>query len=701
MTTLNGANGTSSSPALKVVIVGAGIGGLSAAIALRKEGHDVHIVEQSAFAHEAGAAIHLAPNANGVLRRLGIFAESFGANTMDKLVEYTFSGEQQRSLDLSESNKQWQHPWHLAHRIDLHNALKAAATNSIGNGSARLQTSSVVTGVDPASGTVTLKDGTHIQGDLIVGADGVHSITRKAVPGGNIRPFGAGKSAFRFLVPRKLAENDAVTQKFVQNDGELVIWYANDRRIVMYPTSNNTYLNFVCIHPDEETEEQSGENWDQAGDLNLLLKVYSNFDPAVLRLLSKAESGSIKIWKLLDMDIIPNLASERLALLGDAAHPFLPHQGQGAGVAIEDAAALAVVLPLGTRPDEVGERLKLYQDIRMERANRIQEHSRLAGRDRSEQVKIDMYGFTNFNFGHDEYDNATQRFREWQWKRMPKSYWRMPIAFGPMPGPRQTHQGIPRDGTQSTFTTASIKFKTSRTVLQNLFPPGRRGWRFKHPGTIAYASFSQTTLNGMHWLGGSGYHHIGLYIHGVEYEKKDGSVVSGSYLPILFESLTDPIVSGREELGMPKLYTSVDIYRRSKSYRVRTGWQGALWGEFHLDNLAEVDPSTDQGAISGEADDGILAYKYIPKSGSQNKGIAAEEHVVWDEFKAATTTPRPRKIYKAGKAKFQIDALNWEELPTLHHIISRLAELPVYEIMGGKVVEGTGVPDVSTAGPIE
>ena len=75
---------------------------------------------------------------------------------------------------------------------------------------------------------------------------------------------------------------------------------------------------------------------------------------------------------------------------------------------------------------------------------------------------------------------------------------------------------------------ASIKFKTSRTLLQNLFPPNSTSYRFKSPGTVAYASFSQTTLNKMDWLGGSGYKHIGLYIHGVEYVKKNGDIISGT-----------------------------------------------------------------------------------------------------------------------------------------------------------------------------
>lgn len=312
-----------------------------------------------------------------------------------------------------------------------------------------------------------------------------------------------------------------------------------------------------------------------------------------------------------------------------------------------------------------------------------------------------MYSFTNFNFGHDEWDNSTQRLREWTWNQIPNPYWRMPIAFGPMPGPRQTHLGVSRDGTKSKFTTASIKFKTSRTVLQNLFPPGRKGWRFTSPDTIAYASFSQTTLNNMEWLGGSGYKHIGLYIHGVEYVKDDGSVIKGTYLPILFESLTDPIVSGREELGMPKLYTSVDVYRRSSSYRIRTGWEGALWGNFLLEDLVEVDPSTTTGALSGEADAGILAYKYLPKSGRANKNIPAEEYAIFDPFSKAVPTPRPQRVYTTNKASIQIDALEWQQLPTLYHVISRLAEVPVFEIVGAKLVEGKGVPDVSGAAPIE
>jgi hypothetical protein len=307
--------------------------------------------------------------------------------------------------------------------------------------------------------------------------------------------------------------------------------------------------------------------------------------------------------------------------------------------------------------------------------------------------------YTNYNFGHDEWDNSTNAFRKWDWARKPNLYWRMPVSFGPFPGPRQTFQGAPRTATHSTFTTASIKFKTSRTLLENLFPSA--SFRFKSPGTIAHASFSQTTLNKMEWLGGTGYRHLGLYIHGVEYTKKDGTVLDGTYLPLLFESLTDPIVSGREELGMPKIYCSIDLWRREHSYRVQAGWQGVNFGTLQLEGLREVDPAEDKGTIGGEDDQGIFAYKYIPAVGERGKADAEYATFVPHAEEAKVVPSTVKRVYKAERASFKFEGLDWDALPTLHHVVSRLEELPVYEVVSAKVVEGVGVPDVSSARRIE
>ncbi|EWY94922.1 salicylate hydroxylase [Fusarium oxysporum NRRL 32931] len=695
----NGHTAAAKSDGLNIVVIGAGIGGLTAAIFLRRQGHRVTLLEQSRFANEVGAAMHLAPNANGILRRLGIFAETIGANVFERIKEFNAANEVMRDAELTEANKIWQHPWHLVHRVRLHQELKRLATSPEGPGiPAVLRTSSRVVDVDTETATVFLQDGGKVQGDLVIGADGVHSRSRQKIVGKDWQAYSSGKSAFRFLVPRQDALDDPETAHFAQHNGQLIIWYAADRRIVMYPCDDNKMFNFVCIHPREESDPGSKENWNNETSMSVLLNVYKDFDPALLKLLSKASPESLKAWELLDMDVLPTWTDKRLTLLGDAAHPFLPHQGQGAGVAIEDAASLAVVLPLGTSPEEVPERLRLYQDFRYDRANRIQEFSRQAGKDKPDK-DFDMMAYSNFNFGHDEWDHSTNRYRNWDWARKPHLYWRMPISFGPFPGPRQTFSGEARNATDSTFTTASIKFKTSRTLLQNLFPSP--SFRFKSPGTVAYASFSQTTLNKMEWLGGSGYRHIGLYIHGVQYVQKDGTVRDGTFLPILWENLTDPIVSGREELGMPKLYCSIDVWRRTNSYRIQTGWQGVNFGSFTLEGLHETDSGSSKGTIGGEDDEGIFAYKYIPKVGDRGKADVEHATFVPHSEESKVVPSQVLRVFTADKASFEFDPHDWEALPTLHHVVSRLAEVPVYEILGGKVVEGVGVPDVSSARRID
>ncbi|KAM0327038.1 hypothetical protein ACHAQA_006161 [Verticillium albo-atrum] len=525
-------------------------------------------------------------------------------------------------------------------------------------------------------------------------------MARASLPGIGVKARPSGKSAFRFLVQRRAALEDPVTAPFSKENGELAIWFDKDRRVVMYPCDSNQLLNFVCIHPREETVG-SGEvqGWNTETDRTKLHEVYKNFGSPVLALLDKAKDQSLKAWELLDMDVLPTWVEGRLALLGDAAHPFLPHQGQGGACAIEDAAALTVVLQRGVTIEDVPERLRLYQEIRKERADKLQEYSRIAGQDLNGKASFDMMEFQQYNFGHDEWDNSTNLFRRWQWARNPNLYWRMPVSFGPFPGPRQTVEGRPRVATHSTFTTASVKFKTSRTLLQNLFPSV--SFHFKSPGTVAYASFSQTTLNKMEWLGGSGYRHLGLYIHGVQYITKSGEMLDGTYLPLLFENLTDPIVSGREELGMPKLYCTIDLWRRATSYRIQAGWQGVSFGSIALEGLREVDAGASKGTIGGEDDQGIFAYKYIPRVGERGKADVEHATFVSHAGEAKVVPSKVIRVFEAATASIQFQALDWEALPTLHHVVSRLAEIPVYEVVSAKVVEGEGVPDVSSARRID
>lgn len=583
----------------------------------------------------------------------------------------------------------------------MHDHLKRLATSTAGEGTpANLHTASKVVEVDPDTGTITLENGTTDTADVVVGADGIYSLTRKYIKDAKLDS--SGKAAFRFLIPRVIAEADPDTKSLVERKDTLAMWYLDDRRIVMYPCNHNEMLNFVCIHPDTESHAEQSDEWNKQGCIGQVLKVYQDFHPALKALISKVETSTLKVWQLLDMETLPTWTKGKLVLLGDAAHPFTPHQGQGAAQAIEDAAALSVVLPRGTAPGAIPERLELYEKIRFERAHKIQDFSRQAGRDwKDGKPAISMMQFTNYNFGHDEIDHASNIFKRWKWAKKPDVYWRMPIAFGPFPGPRQDAAGRRRlaDGPSRQFTTASIKFKTSRTFLESILPASQ--FSFKAHDTVATASFSITRLSKMAWLGGEGYTHFGLYVHGVQYTKKDGSSILGTYLPVLFESLTDPIVSGREELGMPKLFCDIEMQNLTNSCRVTASWRGATFAEFALPDLKEDDAQTEHGTIGGEADYGILTYRYIPAVGEPGKADAEYACVVPHEEESKVQKSTVKAVARSNKATIKIDALDWDALPTLHHVTAVLAEIPIYEVVSAKVVEGVGVPDVISCKRIE
>ncbi|KAK5663371.1 hypothetical protein OQA88_3799 [Cercophora sp. LCS_1] len=377
---------------LNIVIVGAGIGGLAAALGLRRNGHTVLIYEQSRLAGESGAAVHLAPNANGILRRWGIFAESFGANPMDHLVEHMKDGQVRKHIDLRIPNKRWQHPWHLVHRASLYEELKRLATSEEGIGMpVTLRTGRKVTELDPNQGMLRLDNGETVFADLIVGADGIYSMTRKYIKDNKL--LSSGKAAFRFLVPRKVAEADPITAPLVHQKNTLLMWYGSDRRIVVYPCNDNRLLNFVCIHPETGSHATPSDEWNKQATVSQVLNVYADFDPRIRTLISKVDPSTLRVWQLLDMDQLPTFFTSKLVLLGDAAHPFTPHQGQGAAQAIEDAAALSVILSPSATVSSLPSLLPIYNQSRYARSHTIQEYSRLAGKDWvNDQPPVDTKG---------------------------------------------------------------------------------------------------------------------------------------------------------------------------------------------------------------------------------------------------------------------------------------------------------------------
>ncbi|KAK5130000.1 hypothetical protein LTR08_002555 [Meristemomyces frigidus] len=721
---MNDDDAHSTSRPLHILIVGAGIGGLSAAIALRQQGHDVEIYEQSKLSQETGAAIHLASNANGLLRRLGLRVEDIGAVECTHVTEYLpYNGELKYQIDVKTiGDKLWAHPWHLVHRAHLHTALREMATGPDGKGNpAKLHLGSRVKLADQENASITLEDGTRVQGDLLVGADGVHSRTRVSIPGGDKKPFDSGKSAFRFLIPTEALASDTRTAAAVAKPGSLTMWIAEDRRVVMYPCLNNTLMNFICIHPSKESETDiTGGGWQETGSKDRMLDIFKDFHPSVKAIIEKAEEP--KLWKLLDMEPMPTFISGRLALIGDAAHPFLPHQGQGGGQAIEDAVSLAALLPLGTSPDDIPDRIKIYEECRFERSHKIQEFTRTAGKDATELAKegkkLDMMEYQLYNFNHDAWDyskNALQKSLEAQ---DPKTRFRSPLSFGPSPGPRRplgldpSHPTIQalRKSKPETSTNYSVRFKSSRTYLQNLLPPG---FAFTSPGTLAFASIMCTTLDGMTWLGGGGYSYCGLYIHGVNYTKRDGSKIYGTFLSVLFENLADPIITGRAELGMPKLFADIDVQHHGEGgdCSISLSWRGELFGKVEISKLEKEEraavnsvghsepPQGGPGPPPSPPEQGLFCYRYVPAVGEPGKVDA--EYAVFLPKAEPQPSADPSETLATKVASVKFEAGDWQSLPTLHNIVKGLAEVPIYGIEEARFTKGLGVEDLTAAKRVE
>lgn len=310
--------------------------------------------------------------------------------------------------------------------------------------------------------------------------------------------------------------------------------------------------------------------------------------------------------------------------------------------------------------------------------------------------------FVAYNYGHDEWHTSTHALKKHLWSRTP-TILRQPLSFGPHVSPRQNHLGRPFASQHTKFTTHSVRFQTSATYLRTLFPTP--SFRFSSPGTVAEASFQCTQLSGLDWLGGRGYNYFGLWIHGVEYVKEDGSVVSGSFLPILLENLADPIITGREELGMPKAFCDIDVEEKSDETTVSCSWRGTKFATMTLEGFRESSHKNGTGgdetsqAPSGPPDNGLFVYRYIPAVGQP--GVADAEYPVFIDKHLANTERVVEKAQRASAGRVEVQAGDWDSLPTLHHISAGLAEVPIYAVLEGKTEEGSGVEDLSQARRLE
>lgn len=576
-----------------------------------------------------------------------------------------------------------------------------------------IHTSSRIVSVDPQRAEILFEQSNVVRGDVLIGADGVRSICRKAVAGPEFDSFPYGKSAFRFMVPRAKVLEDPETRELGEVSGSLDMFFSPQNKVIMYPCVDDTLLNIVCIHPSQ-LSEASAETYNQSVSRDKVLEVFHEFDRRILKIFEKCDSDTLKVWPLLDAPNLPKFVNDHLALIGDAAHPFTPFIGQGGAMAIEDAAAITVMLSKGVKVTEVPERLKLYDQARLKRATLIQGYSRIAGGDGvkpGEEKAAKMRGewtrqivmtlsidpcsgreHSLYALGHDETHASQQLLRQFMWRKATGARWRQPVAFGPFP--RGTHSGA---GSGSRTTTVSIKFKTSGTLLRNLLP--NTSYSFSENDTVALASFSIRSCQNVELLGGHRFHQVSFKVHGVQYKESDGSFVQGQYLPVSFEDSADAISFGREHFGYPSVFSDIDLDWVSTDYiHVNVSWKGVKWASFWIKDLKEQ-PSPNGTSKAGPAvEEGIFVHRYVPTATDDcSTGHVDAEYDIFlsnpsssseaDENNHShingntTDTTHERSYRSSSNAGFEIMAPEKSKLPTLHHIVDRLRELPVFDIV--------------------
>ena len=342
---------------LNVAIVGAGIGGLSAALALSARGMNVTVFEEAESPREAGAGISIPPNAVILLKRTGLCEEIEKITTRSRgLTLRTSRGEPVPRPPGSLGAQSYQ-----IHRVELLDLLLGVV-----KGPVRFGHRCVAVNETKIGARLTFANGAVCDADVVIGADGIHSIVRREI-GLTASPTSEGIVAYRgFVQAQKLS--------CAANLRGLNMWMGDGRSFICFPVSQGRLINIVAFVPSTLDME---ETWFAPGDVETLSGEYGDWDAPVRDIIAALDHTFR--WGIYDRPPLPYWSKGCVTLLGDAAHPMVPHFGQGAGQAIEDGFALAVLLEHARR-DEVPARLQAYQNLRLGRTSGVQAASRLAGR---------------------------------------------------------------------------------------------------------------------------------------------------------------------------------------------------------------------------------------------------------------------------------------------------------------------------------
>jgi salicylate hydroxylase len=344
----------------KVAIIGGGIGGLFAANALIAQGLEVSVYEQAPAIGEIGAGVFLTPNSVRHLQRLGLgpAVEKWGARVGHDSRYFRHDGVPIAPVQVTDSSG-WNATFGM-HRADLVDMLANALPVGI------VQAGHRCSGFeqDGTKARISFANGNSAQTDIVIAADGIHSELRRFVFASS-QPTFSGSVAYRGLVPHERVPDWPIDR--------WQMWLGQGRHFLAFPVRAGQLINYVGFVP---TDEEMKESWSAPGDPGILRREFAGWDPRIDRLLRNVQSTFR--WALYDREPLPLWTNDRLSLLGDAAHPMLPHLGQGANQSIEDGMALATILARADR-NTAPTALLAYERLRRERVAQVQRGARESG----------------------------------------------------------------------------------------------------------------------------------------------------------------------------------------------------------------------------------------------------------------------------------------------------------------------------------
>jgi len=357
-------------------MAGAGVGGLTAAVALARRGWRVTLLERRDGQEDIGAGLQLAPNASAILRDLGLLPALLESGLAPDAVRIRRArdGAELARLPLTDAEARWGAPYLAVHRADLIAALRGAA---LAEANVSFHPQTALAGFDqtPAGVQAACLRGPmrlSFSADCLIGADGMRSFVRARDAALRGRPDDLPKRA-HYVAWRTLVPADRVAADMRLPESSL--WLGPGAHLVHYPLRRGALINVVAVVDAKQRLDDKTDLWSQAGDAAWIAARFARWALPIRALIAAAADW--RTWPLVERAARPSWSNGRIALLGDAAHAMLPFLAQGAAQAIEDAAALAAHLA----PDaDVAAALAAYSGARAHRAARVQEESRRQAR---------------------------------------------------------------------------------------------------------------------------------------------------------------------------------------------------------------------------------------------------------------------------------------------------------------------------------